>query len=100
MAAWQNNYIVVVILLLPILAAAAIWFRGTGYLVLCASMLGALLFGGYYHFVAAGMDNVASVGGHAMGSQFRVTAVLLAISEAAGVLVGLAGFTRSRPERR
>ncbi len=49
-----------------------------GYLILFLSMLGALVFGGYYHFVLAGADNVSTVGHHAMRSWaqvFQVSAV-------------------------
>lgn len=94
LAAWQNAYVWIVIMLMPIAAALSIWRTGRGYLLLCGSMLGALVFGVYFHFVDAGADNVASVAGHAMGEQFRVTALLLAVIEAAGVIVGAMGLRR------
>jgi hypothetical protein len=58
-------------------------------------MLGALVFGSYYHFVLAGADNVSAVGhlaSHAWAQVFRWSAVLLALVEVAGVVVGVAGF--------
>jgi len=92
---WQSVYIILVIVVLPLVSGVLLW-RGAriGFLLLMCSMLGALIFGGYYHFIAAGMDNVASVGSHFWGSVFRVTAVLLALTEAAGVLTGVVGLLK------
>lgn len=96
MNGWQNAYILIVIVLLPLVAGYLIWKRARkGYLILFLSMLGALVFGGYYHFVLAGADNVSTVGHHAMTSWaqvFQVSAVLLALVEFAGVVAGVAGL--------
>ncbi|MDQ1637242.1 MAG: hypothetical protein QOF62_581 [Pyrinomonadaceae bacterium] len=96
MNGWQNAYIFVVIVLLPLVAGYLIWKRARGgYLILFLSMLGALVFGGYYHFVLAGADNVSTVGHHAMRSWaqvFQVSAVLLGLVEFAGVVAGVAGL--------
>jgi hypothetical protein len=96
MNGWQNAYIFIVIFLLPLVAGFLIWKRARGgYLILFLSMLGALVFGGYYHFVLAGADNVSAVGHHAMTSwaqRFQVSAVLLALVEFAGVVAGVAGL--------
>ena len=96
MNGWQNAYIFIVIVLLPLVAGYLIWKRARGgYLILFLSMLGALLFGGYYHFVLAGADNVSTVAHHAMHSWaqvFQVSAVLLALVEAAGVVAGVVGL--------
>ena len=96
MNGWQNLYILLVIVLLPLVAGYLIWKRARGgYLILFLSMLGALVFGGYYHFVLAGADNVSTVGHHAMRSWaqvFQVSAALLALVEFAGVAVGVFGL--------
>ena len=96
MNSWQNAYIFVVIILLPLVAAYLIWKRARpGYLILFLSMLGALLFGGYYHFVLAGADNVSTVGHHALRSWaqvFQGSALLLALVEFAGVVAGVVGL--------
>jgi len=58
-------------------------------------MLGELAFGGYYHFVLAGADNVSAVGHLAMRSWaqvFQVSALLLALVEFAGVVAGVVGL--------
>ena len=92
---WQTVYILVVITIAPLLSGVLLWRRvRIGFSLLMCSMLGALIFGGYYHFIAAGIDNVSSVGAHSWGPAFRVTAVLLALTEAAGVLTGVAGLLK------
>ena len=95
MVVWQTVYILIVITIAPIVAGVLLWRKARiGFLLLMCSMLGALIFGGYYHFIAAGIDNVASVGSHSWGPAFRVTAVLLALTEAAGVLTGVVGLIK------
>ena len=89
---WQNVYILVVINLLPLVAAVLIWRRKRiGFLLLLVSMAGSFLFGGFYHFIAAGPDNVASLTSHPWTQTFQWTAVLLAVIEATGFFVGLRG---------
>jgi hypothetical protein len=66
-------------------------------------MLGALVFGGYYHFVLAGADNVSTVGNNAMKSWaqlFQVSAVLLALVEFAAVVAGGAGWRSAVVNRK
>ena len=95
---WQTVYVLLVITLLPLISGFLLWRAAStrGFLLLLASMLGSLLFGGYYHFIAVGADNVASLGSHSWALAFQVTAVLLAITEAAGALTGLFGLLRSK----
>ena len=94
---WQSVYIFVVIVALPLLAAFLLWRRVRGgFIMLSGSMLGALVFGGYYHFIAAGIDNVCSLGSRPWATTFQVTAVLLAFTEAAGVLTGVVGVLTKR----
>jgi hypothetical protein len=99
MNSWQNAYIFIVIVLLPLVAGYLIWKRARlGYLILFLSMSGALVFGGYYHFVLAGADNVSTVGYHAMRSWaqlFQVSALLLALVELAGMVAGIVGLRRA-----
>ena len=99
MSTWQNTYIFVVIFALPVVAGALLWRRTrNGFLVLLVSMLGSLLFGGYYHFVLPGPDHVGHLIPHAWTVPFQVSAVLLAVIEVAGVMVGAFGLTsRSNP---
>lgn len=95
MSTWQNVYILTVINLLPLVAAVLIWRRKRlGFTLLIVSMIGSFLFGVFYHFIAAGPDNVASVPAHPWSHTFQLTAVLLAVSEAAGVIAGFVGLSR------
>ena len=94
MNAWQSVYILSVILVLPLISAVLLLRKRAriGFWLLFCSMLGSLLFGGYYHFIAAGADNVASLGDHAWAPAFQLTAVLLALTEAAGMVIGAVGL--------
>jgi hypothetical protein len=92
MNSWQNIYIGVVILLGPIVSAVLLGMRRkVGSTLLALSMAGSLLFGVYYHFIAAGPDNVASLHPHAWTSTFQLSAVLLAVTELCGTIVGVIG---------
>jgi hypothetical protein len=92
---WQNIYILVVINALPAVAAILIGrHRRVGFLLLLVSMAGSFLFGVFYHFIGAGPDNVASLTEHPWTHTFQVTAVLLALTEAAGFVLGLVGYRR------
>lgn len=92
MASWQNTYILLVIMILPLVAGMLLWRRRrAGFTLLFLSMLGAFVFGGYYHFILPGPDNVAELTEHSWTLPFQVSAVLLALTEAAGTLVGLLG---------
>ena len=95
LAAWQQVYVLVVITLLPLVSAVMLWRRWRGgFLLLLGSMIGSLLFGGYYHFIAAGADNVSSLGPHAWAGPFQITAGLLALTEAAGALIAAVGLSK------
>lgn len=97
MNTWQNVYILTVINLLPLIAAILIWRRKRlGFTLLIVSMIGSLLFGVFYHFIATGPDNVASVPQHPWSHTFQLTAVLLAVSEASGIALGLRGIARAQ----
>jgi hypothetical protein len=93
MSAWQNVYILVVIFTLPLVAGVLLWRRSRkASFVLLLSMVGSFLFGGYYHFILPGPDNVGHLMDHAWKVPFQVSAVLLAIVEAVGVVVGWMGM--------
>ena len=93
MEPWQNAYILLVITLLPLAAAILIWKRPSiGFLLLLISMIGSLLFGGFYHFLIPGPDNVGSLGNHPWTYTFQLSAVLLALTEIAGVVAGVIGI--------
>jgi len=89
---WQNIYIVLVILIGPIVSAALLWkLPKPGFALLALSMAGSFVFGVYYHFIAEGADNVASLHAHPWTFTFQISAVLLAVTELAGTVVGVIG---------
>src|SRR5262249_54493809 len=102
-----NIFVILVILIAPFVALGLLYTRWVraGALLLCASMLGALLFGIAFHFVLPGPDNVAEVPLGQWRNPFLVTSVLLAMIEAAGAVVGwmlaMSGRSalNSKPER-
>jgi hypothetical protein len=55
-------------------------------------MAGSFVFGLFYHFIAAGPDNVNFLGVHPWSSTFLWSAVFLALVEAAGTMIGLIGL--------
>ena len=95
MNTWQNIYILLVILIAPIVAGILLWKRRRrGFALLAVSMAGSLLFGGYYHFIAAGPDNVNVVPPHSWSQTFQLTAVLLAAVELCGTIIGVSGISK------
>ena len=86
---WQQAYVVAVILLAPLVALVLSFTRyaRAGLWLLLTSMLGSLIFGACYHYVIISPDHVAHLPvGEARGL-FRLTALLLLITEALGVVV-------------
>ena len=94
---WQNVYVLTVIVVAPLVALVASFTRyvRAGLWLLLVSMLGSLIFGFCYHYIIISPDHVAHLPvGEARGL-FRVTAVLLLITEALGVLVAALALRRS-----
>lgn len=97
---WQQLYVLTVILLAPLIALvlsftrysrAALW-------LLLLSMLGSFIFGGLHHYILISPDHVSHLPpGDAQG-MFRITAVLLLITEALGVLVALMALRGSKSD--
>ena len=89
----QLVFIVVAIIVAPLVAGLMLW-RGKvkeGAFLLTCSMLGALMFGIYYHFIADTTDHVSHVATLAPAGWavvFQATALLLALIEAFGALAG------------
>ena len=96
----QTVFVLVVITAAPIVAALLVWTRFVrfGFLLLLGSMAGALLFGVYYHYIEISPDHVSHLPPGDTQSLFRVTALLLAISELCGLIV--AAVALKRFERR
>jgi Kef-type K+ transport system membrane component KefB len=97
---WQNVYVLGVILLAPLVALALSFTRyaRAGLWLLLISMLGSFIFGGLYHYIIISPDHVDHLPvGEAQGV-FRLTAVLLLITEAIGVVVAALALRRSVKE--
>lgn len=84
-------YVGIVISLAPLVALLLIQQKSLsgGAILLFASMLGALLFGLYYHFILEGVDHVSHIPPGSWRIVFHVTAVLLVVTEAMGCWVGV-----------
>jgi hypothetical protein len=97
----QATFIAAVIAIAPVVAAVLLWtpFRRAGVRLLLGSMLGSLLFGVYYHFIAEGADHVSRVPADEWGWLFQATAVLLMVTEGVGTLVGAWALAALRPAR-
>ena len=90
-------YVLVVITLAPLVAGALLFTRWAriGALLLALSMLGSFVFGGWYHFLSATNDHVSQVHGP-WRSTFIWTAIVLAVSELVGVMIGISAFRASQ----
>ena len=98
LSSWQNIYVLVVIAIAPLVAMLLLWtrFARPGLLVLVVSMAASLIFGVVYHYVVVSPDHVSHLPpGDAQG-QFRVTAMLLVLTELFGVVVGLLGLRSNK----
>ena len=97
---WQQLYVLAVIVLAPLVALALSFtrFAGAGLWLLLASMLGSLIFGACYHYIIISPDHVAHLPTGEARGLFRVTAVLLLITETFGVVVAavLLGYRNNK----
>jgi hypothetical protein len=98
LSAWQNIYVIVVIAIAPLIAMLLLWTRYArlGLVLLVVSMAGSLIFGAIYHYVIVSPDHVSHLPpGDAQG-MFRLTALLLMLTELFGVVAGLLGLRSNR----
>ena len=86
---WQQTYVLTVIVLAPLVAFVLSLTRyfNAGLWLLLASMLGSLIFGACYHYVIISPDHVAHLPPGDARGLFRVTALLLLVTETFGVVV-------------
>ena len=88
----KNAFVFLVILIAPLVAASLVWTRYflVGVWMFFLSMLGAMLFGAYHHFILVSPDNIGhlphiSLEAHAT---FILSAASLALLELASALYG------------
>lgn len=88
---WQQVYVLAVIVVAPLVALALAFTRyvRAGVWLLFASMLGSLIFGVIYHYIIISPDHVAHLPAGEARGLFRVTAVLLLITETLAAVVAL-----------
>ena len=88
----KTIFVYVVILVAPIVAAIFVWTRfvSTGMGLFFLSMLAALLFGAYHHYVMVSPDNIGHLpaGSHESHYQFIASAAVIALLELASALYG------------
>ena len=90
----QYLFVILIITIAPITAVILVnkgsFYAGT--ILLFGSMLGSLLFGIYNHFIAISPDHISQIPDTNLGEIFKVTAFMLAVSEAFGVIISLWGL--------
>ncbi|HYK22356.1 MAG TPA: hypothetical protein VEV42_16565 [Pyrinomonadaceae bacterium] len=98
---WQQLYVLAVIVLAPLVAFVLSLTRyvRAGLWLLLASMLGSLIFGACYHYIIISSDHVSHLPAGDARSLFRVTAVLLLITETFGVAVAAMALRTSSKRR-
>ena len=86
---WQYIFVMTVILLAPLVAIVLSWTRyaRAGLWLLFISMLSSLIFGFCYHYIIISNDHVAHLPPGDARGVFRMTALLLLITEALGVIL-------------
>jgi hypothetical protein len=88
----KNAFVFIVILIAPLVAASLMWTRYllVGLWMIVLSMLGALLFGVYHHYLMVSPDNIGHLptGSADAQSSFIASAAALALLELASALCG------------
>jgi hypothetical protein len=88
---WQQLYVLTVIVLAPLVALvlSLTRFASAGLWLLFLSMLGSLIFGACYHYLIISPDHVAHLPLGEARALFRITALLLLVTETFGVVVAV-----------
>lgn len=94
---WQQIYVFAVILIAPLVALVLSFTRlvNAGLWLLLVSMLGSLVFGAVYHYVVISPDHVAHLPPGEARGLFRITALLLLLTEAFGVVIAAVEIRKS-----
>jgi len=98
LSTWQSSYVMIVIIVMPLAATVLLWTRYSrvGFILLAVSMAGSLIFGGYFHYVEVSSDHVSHLPAGDSQGMFRLTAMLLAATEAIGLAVAMFGLRHVR----
>jgi hypothetical protein len=92
----EKVFVVVVILIAPPVAGVLLLLRvrRMGAWLLVVSMVGALVFGIYKHFIAPGPDHAFGLPRGEWALVFQATAILLVLTEAVGCWAGIRILSR------
>jgi amino acid permease len=98
---WQTAFVRIVVLAAPIVSVVLYWtpLRDWGARLLAISMLGALLFGIYYHLIAVSNDHLGHLPEGDARGMFTTTALLLIPVEAVGAAFGFWSAWKFRTRR-
>lgn len=101
LTSWQQFFVITVIMLAPLVALVLSWTRyaKVGVWLLFLSMLGSLIFGACYHYVTISSDHVAHLPPGEARGLFRITALLLLVTETVGVLLAAIAIRAVRFQR-
>jgi hypothetical protein len=92
---WQAAIVYGIIVPGPVIALVLLPRRlGPANAVLLVSMAAGLIFGVLFHYVVPSPDHIGQLPPGESGNPFRVSAAALAVAEAAGVVVAIAGLWR------
>ena len=94
----QYLFIIPIIVIAPVVAMVLLQRKlfDAGMVLLFGSMLGALVFGIYNHFLVISPDHIDQIPATNWGKAFQITAFLLMISEILGVSISLWGLRKKQ----
>jgi hypothetical protein len=97
----QTVFVWVVILVMPFVGVGLLWSRWAraGAWVIAVAMFGSLVFGVLNHFVLDSPDYVMHVPEHEWRHAFVLSAALVAVTEAAGMVLAVVAGVRWKKER-
>lgn len=94
----QTVFVSIVIILLPLIGAGLLWTsrKGLAALLITVSMLASLLFGLVNHFILDSTDYVMAVPEHEWRHSFVLSAVVVAVTETIGTVLGAIAMLKWR----
>jgi hypothetical protein len=94
----QTAFVVIVILLLPLVGVGMLWTKWmrAAAVLIAGAMFVSLVFGLVNHFALDSPDNVMAVPEHEWRHAFVLSAALVAVTEAVGMVLGIVAAVRWR----
>jgi hypothetical protein len=91
---WQTIFAYLIIIAAPVVAALLVFttYPRLGFALLAISMLSALIFGVYHHYILVSPDHVSHLPAGDSQGLFRATAAVMGVLELAGVGLGVWGW--------